>query len=556
MDDRRPAGQPEDGDASPMHPPVSWAPPPAAWGPPPGTSAPVSWGTADGPAAPAPAGTVYAGVGVRFMAWLLDLIPLLILGGVVFAPVIGDLVTAIVAALPERPRPGQTSFPEVEAAMTEAIAAATPGIVRASALFQLGALVYLAGSWLTFSRSPGMALLGIRIVREDDGGPMGPGRVAIRFGGYYLSTIALLLGFAWALFDGRKQAWHDKLAGTVVVRTVPTEEPRVWTSQSGWSSPTAETPMPAELPASTVGRRPSIGAIAERAWSTFRRAPLEIFTSLALVLIPTMIVLLPVIGLYLIVAQDQLVVSFRLIGDAIDPNSFPDFVEYNRRLLESAAPAVLIGAAAAILGSLAGSLVIGAAAAATDDSGALRPAGAVTRAILDSLPALLVLGAGGGIIFAVQVVLSGLPALSAASADPATFDPDRALVGGLFGGVVLLPVTLYCGAIWLLAVVCVVAENLGPVAAIRRAWTLSRGRMLWLIGLSLAAGLAVYTTLGPIGLLPLGVFAEDYVGGGRLPAAISVLIFGVIAVVVTPLLGLFYAEAYRAARDDAAATGA
>jgi uncharacterized RDD family membrane protein YckC len=29
----------------------------------------------------------------------------------------------------------------------------------------------------------------------------------------------LLLGFIWVGFDPRKQGWHDKLAGTLVVRS-------------------------------------------------------------------------------------------------------------------------------------------------------------------------------------------------------------------------------------------------------------------------------------------------------------------------------------------------
>jgi uncharacterized RDD family membrane protein YckC len=34
-----------------------------------------------------------------------------------------------------------------------------------------------------------------------------------------LSVIPLLLGLVWAAFDGRKQGWHDKLAGTFVTRS-------------------------------------------------------------------------------------------------------------------------------------------------------------------------------------------------------------------------------------------------------------------------------------------------------------------------------------------------
>ena len=42
-----------------------------------------------------------------------------------------------------------------------------------------------------------------------------------RYLGYYVSILPLGFGFLWIAFDKRKQAWHDKLAGTVVVRKPP-----------------------------------------------------------------------------------------------------------------------------------------------------------------------------------------------------------------------------------------------------------------------------------------------------------------------------------------------
>jgi uncharacterized RDD family membrane protein YckC len=39
-----------------------------------------------------------------------------------------------------------------------------------------------------------------------------------RYLGYYDSTIPFLLGLMWVGIDKRKQGWHDKLAGTVVIR--------------------------------------------------------------------------------------------------------------------------------------------------------------------------------------------------------------------------------------------------------------------------------------------------------------------------------------------------
>lgn len=35
--------------------------------------------------------------------------------------------------------------------------------------------------------------------------------------GYYISFLALFLGFLWVLVDDRRQGWHDKIADTIVV---------------------------------------------------------------------------------------------------------------------------------------------------------------------------------------------------------------------------------------------------------------------------------------------------------------------------------------------------
>ena len=37
--------------------------------------------------------------------------------------------------------------------------------------------------------------------------------------GYALGGLLLYLGWLWMLFDDRRQAWHDNMANTLVVRT-------------------------------------------------------------------------------------------------------------------------------------------------------------------------------------------------------------------------------------------------------------------------------------------------------------------------------------------------
>jgi uncharacterized RDD family membrane protein YckC len=61
----------------------------------------------------------------------------------------------------------------------------------------------------------------------------------IRYIGYYLSTIPLLLGLIWVAVDPRKQGWHDKLAGTAVVSTASSMAQGVAVRPEQESHPTA-----------------------------------------------------------------------------------------------------------------------------------------------------------------------------------------------------------------------------------------------------------------------------------------------------------------------------
>ena len=72
--------------------------------------------------------------------------------------------------------------------------------------------------WMYRQATPGKMAIGARIVDAKTGGKPTTGQLIGRYFGYYVSTIPFLLGLIWVGFDPRKQGWHDKLAGTVVVR--------------------------------------------------------------------------------------------------------------------------------------------------------------------------------------------------------------------------------------------------------------------------------------------------------------------------------------------------
>ncbi|RPI15656.1 MAG: RDD family protein [Lysobacterales bacterium] len=72
--------------------------------------------------------------------------------------------------------------------------------------------------WVYRQATPGKMAIGARIVDAGSGAAPTGRRLFVRYLGYYVSTLPLLLGFLWVAFDPRKQGWHDKMAGTVVVR--------------------------------------------------------------------------------------------------------------------------------------------------------------------------------------------------------------------------------------------------------------------------------------------------------------------------------------------------
>jgi uncharacterized RDD family membrane protein YckC len=74
--------------------------------------------------------------------------------------------------------------------------------------------------WIYKSATPGKMAIRATIVDAKTGLQPSNGQLIGRYFAYYISTIPLCLGFLWIIWDPKKQGWHDKLAGTVVVRPV------------------------------------------------------------------------------------------------------------------------------------------------------------------------------------------------------------------------------------------------------------------------------------------------------------------------------------------------
>jgi uncharacterized RDD family membrane protein YckC len=89
----------------------------------------------------------------------------------------------------------------------------------ASALVSLVfGVVYTVGFWSYMGATPGKQLMGLRVVKREDGAFVDIGTGILRYIGYILSSIPLFLGFFWAIWDENNETWHDKIAGTRVVK--------------------------------------------------------------------------------------------------------------------------------------------------------------------------------------------------------------------------------------------------------------------------------------------------------------------------------------------------
>ena len=78
--------------------------------------------------------------------------------------------------------------------------------------------VAILAFWFTRGATPGKLFISAAIVDARTLQTPTRGQFVLRYAGYYLSTVVVLLGYVWIAFDARKQGWHDKIAGTVVVR--------------------------------------------------------------------------------------------------------------------------------------------------------------------------------------------------------------------------------------------------------------------------------------------------------------------------------------------------
>jgi uncharacterized RDD family membrane protein YckC len=129
---------------------------------------------------------VYAGFWIRTAASLIDSILL-------------SLVTAPLLLLYYRP---------------DRVRGDSTDLLLSSALSALLVILF----WRWKQGTPGKLMFRLRIVDARTGGEPSLLQWCLRYLGYFISSVPLLLGFFWVAWDPRHQGWHDRIAGTVVIR--------------------------------------------------------------------------------------------------------------------------------------------------------------------------------------------------------------------------------------------------------------------------------------------------------------------------------------------------
>ena len=173
------------------------SPPPPAGGLPSPVLTPQPAALAPPVGAPAPLASavrlVYAGFWIRLLASLID-------GIIVGIPITVASLALMAPALASNADPAQLN-------------AVTAPVELLGVIASFGYFVYF---WTT-GATLGMRLVGVRVVDAITLQAIPPGKAVLRYLGYLVASFCCYIGLIWAAFDPRKQGWHDKIAGTVVV---------------------------------------------------------------------------------------------------------------------------------------------------------------------------------------------------------------------------------------------------------------------------------------------------------------------------------------------------
>jgi uncharacterized RDD family membrane protein YckC len=94
------------------------------------------------------------------------------------------------------------------------LAAILPSMLIQSTIVAVIVIIF----WVYRGATPGKMILKMKIVDAKTLGEPSKKQLIIRYLGYFVSLLTFCLGFVWIYYDKRQQGFHDKMAGTVVIK--------------------------------------------------------------------------------------------------------------------------------------------------------------------------------------------------------------------------------------------------------------------------------------------------------------------------------------------------
>ncbi|MDQ0775009.1 putative RDD family membrane protein YckC [Streptomyces aurantiacus] len=82
----------------------------------------------------------------------------------------------------------------------------------------IGTMIWMLVQEGKTGQTIGKKALGIRLLREIDGRPLGVGMAFVRRLAHFLDSFACYLGWLWPLWDDKKQTFADKVCSSVVIK--------------------------------------------------------------------------------------------------------------------------------------------------------------------------------------------------------------------------------------------------------------------------------------------------------------------------------------------------
>ena len=131
----------------------------------------------------------YGGFWIRVVAYVIDAIILIVVGGI---------IDAIFRVNPSQA--GQGAYN------------------AASALNLVIGIAYFSYMWSQQGATLGQRIFKLRVVDANTGQRITIGKALLRWVGLFVSFLVCFVGVIWVAFDSRKQGWADKIAGTLVLQ--------------------------------------------------------------------------------------------------------------------------------------------------------------------------------------------------------------------------------------------------------------------------------------------------------------------------------------------------